>query len=76
MDPANADSDGDGTIDGVEVVDGTDSLDDSDGLDDGTDQDGLTDAEEVLFNTDANDTYGTDPLEADSDSDGIAMVWK
>jgi gliding motility-associated-like protein len=75
-DPLNPDSDGDGVLDGTEVADGTDANDPCDleiasqtvtpsaawgALD--CDNDGLTNDEEL--------TGGTDPLNPDSDGDGV-----
>ena len=75
-DPLNPDSDGDGVIDGTEVADGTNPTEPCDlliasqtvtpssawGLLD-CDTDGLTNDEEI--------TAGTDPLNPDSDGDGV-----
>ena len=55
-DPNNADTDGDGIVDGEEVYVGTDPLNPD------TDGDGLDDGEENLM--------ATDPLNPDSDGDG------
>jgi gliding motility-associated-like protein len=75
-DPLNPDSDGDGVLDGTEVADGTDANDPCDlivasqtvtpstawgALD--CDNDGLTNDEEIAA--------GTDPLNSDSDGDGV-----
>ncbi len=67
-DPNNADSDGDGMMDGVETgFDNTDPLDtDSFGID--SDVDGLPDAIES--------SLGTDPTVADTDNDGISDGWE
>ncbi|MCK6502029.1 FG-GAP-like repeat-containing protein, partial [Myxococcota bacterium] len=64
-DPLDADTDDGGREDGDEVLsDGTDPLEPSDDLAD-SDGDGLTDwAEEEV--------WGTDPLDADSDDDGLS----
>lgn len=68
-DPNNADSDGDGLMDGIETdITGTNPLDASDaaGLD--SDGDGLPDSLES--------SIGTDPSSADTDNDGIADGWE
>jgi gliding motility-associated-like protein len=75
-DPLNPDSDGDGVLDGTEVLDGTDANNPCDLLiasqtvtpsaawgDLDCDNDGLTNDEEL--------TGGTDPLNPDSDGDGV-----
>lgn len=67
-DPKNADTDGDGEMDGLETgFSDTDPLDpDSFGID--TDVDGLPDGIEP--------SIGTDPTKADSDGDGINDGWE
>ncbi|MBX3072261.1 MAG: hypothetical protein KF883_17300, partial [Thermomicrobiales bacterium] len=67
-DPNNADTDGDGEMDGLETgFSNTDPLDpDSFGID--SDVDGLPDGLET--------TLGTDPNNADSDGDGINDGWE
>ncbi|MFZ5475168.1 MAG: thrombospondin type 3 repeat-containing protein, partial [Myxococcota bacterium] len=65
-DPLVEDTDGGGTGDGVETeVDGTDPTDPADDVEHvvDTDSDGLTDEEEAAL--------GTDPLDADTDDDGL-----
>jgi len=67
-DPNNADTDGDGQMDGLETgFSGTDPLD-PDSFDIDTDLDGLPDSVEV--------GVGTDPSLADTDSDGIPDGWE
>lgn len=67
-DPKNADTDGDGLMDGIETgFTDTDPLDpDSFGVD--SDVDGLPDGLEP--------SIGTDPATADSDNDGISDGWE
>jgi hypothetical protein len=67
-DPKNADTDGDGLMDGIETgFTDTDPLDpDSFGVD--TDVDGLPDGLET--------SIGTNPTNADSDDDGIGDGWE
>jgi hypothetical protein len=66
-DPEDADSDGDGIVDGDEDVDHDGVVDagETDSLDADTDDDGLSDGDEVAVT-------GTDPLDADSDGDGLS----
>jgi len=70
LDPADSDTDGDGTPDSADDIDG-DTLSVSAELDNGTeiglqdtDDDGLTDGAEVKI-------YSTDPLNSDTDGDGV-----
>ena len=55
--PSNADSDGDGVMDGTEISDGTNPMDDD------TDHDGLDDGQEMVA--------GSNPNDPDSDHDGV-----
>ena len=84
-DPLSADSDGDGMSDGWEVQAGLNPLDNNDALDD-ADADGLTNLEEYENGTDPNladtdadgltdfdelNVWSTNPLDPDSDGDGV-----
>lgn len=65
-DPANPDTDGDGTSDGEEVYLGTDPLT-PDAGGDRPDSDG-----DGLYDDDERAVYGTDPANPDTDGDGIS----
>ncbi len=85
-DPNNRDTDGGGTLDGIEADAGSNPLIKSDDDPKDSDEDGLRDSEEKLWGTDINDRdsdddglldgpevhiYKTDPLDNDTDDDGL-----
>ncbi|MBN2162630.1 MAG: S8 family serine peptidase [Pontiellaceae bacterium] len=71
LNPASADQDGDGLIDGVQEV----RMYLTDPRTSDTDGDGLSDSYEVSSNASDN-LYLTDPLTADTDGDGMADKWE